>query len=214
MPRPSTRRQIPSLRRRRSSIAPRKRFVLFCEGKNTEPGYFEAIKRYYVSTLVEIECVPAAGVPLTIAKRAKAHVRSHGRHRRDSFEKDDEVWAVFDRDEHIHFAEAVNLCHDQGIRVARSNPCFELWLILHKREFDAVLDRHQILKQLERVRPDYLKDSKTLDFDDLVVDAHDAETRAKRQLARRAEEGAPYNNPSTTVCLLTAAIRDAHANSR
>ena len=99
--------------------------------------------------------------------------------------------------------------------VARSNPCFELWLILHERDFDAMLDRHQIQAELARIRSDYDKDgSKTLDFDDLVKRVSEAEDRAARQLARRGEERIPYNNPSTTVGMLTNAIRVADAKSR
>ena len=214
VPRRSSRR-VPSLGRHRPSLEPRKRFLLFCEGKNTEPGYFEAIKRAFASTLLDIQSVPAAGVPFTIAEKATEYVRSRRRRRKHSFEKDDEVWAVFDRDEHNRFEEAVLLCRNGGVRVARSNPCFELWLILHEREFDAVIDRYQMQKELARIRTDYDKDgSKRLDFDELVARVHEAEERANKQLARRKEERIPYNNPSTTVGMLTAAVRDAHANSR
>lgn len=211
----AVRRFIADLQRRPPSLEPRRRFVLFCEGKNTEPGYFGAIKRSCKSTFVDIESIPAVGVPSTIAKEATDYVRSLPRRRKHSFEAQDEVWAVFDRDEHDNFEEAVRRCQGKGVKVARSNPCFELWLILHEKNFDAVLNRHQIQAELARIRPDYdMGGSKTLDFDDMVMRVGDAENRAARQLARRKEERIPYNNPSTTVGILTAAIRNADAKSR
>ena len=209
------RRRIPNLRRRRSFLEPRKKFLLFCEGRNTEPGYFDAIKRSCASTLIDIESVPGVGVPQTIAQKATQHVESLPRRRRHSFEDQDEVWAVFDRDEHDGFDEAVRLCGDRGVRVARSNPCFELWLMLHEQDFDAMCDRHQMQTRLAAVRSDYDRGgSKKLDFDDLITGVAEAEVRAERQLARRREEGIPYNNPSTTVGMLTAAIREADGKSR
>ena len=208
----SHRRAIADLRRRSASLEPRRRFLLYCEGKNTEPGYFDAIGRSVQSALVDIESVPAVGVPLTIARKAIERLRSP-RRRKNSFEVRDEVWAVFDRDEHVGFNEAVNLCEQAGVGVARSNPCFELWLILHERDFDAMCNRHRIQDELARLRPDYEQSgSKTLD--DLVARVRDAEKRAARQLVRRRQEGIAYNNPSTTVGQLTQAIRDAAAKSR
>lgn len=189
--------------------------MLFCEGKKTEPGYFDAIRRAFQSALVDIKTVPGVGVPLTIATKATDHVRSLPRRRKNSFESQDEVWVVFDRDEHEKFNEAVNLCEQAGIGVARSNPCFELWLILHDRDFDALRDRHQIQNELAKIRPDYDKSgSKTLDFDELIERVTDAEERAAKQLARRKQESIPYHNPSTTVGQLTCAIRVASAKSR
>ena len=49
---------------------------------------------------------------MTIAKAAVAYAKSEGlvprsRRRKHSFEKQDQVWAVFDRDEHPEFQQAV-----------------------------------------------------------------------------------------------------------
>jgi hypothetical protein len=41
-----------------------------------------------------------------------------------------EVWIVCDRDGHAHAAKAIEL-KSENIHVAFSNPCFELWLLLH-----------------------------------------------------------------------------------
>ena len=165
--------------------------------------------------MVDIETVPAVGVPLTIAEKAKERVRLSPRRRKQSFEANDQVWAVFDRDEHEQFDTAVHLCESLGIKVARSNPCFELWLILHERDFDSMLDRHQIQKELAKLRPEYDKSgAKEVDFYELIQRVEVAEDRAAKQLTRREEEHSPFNNPSTTVGSLTGAIRAAAKKSR
>lgn len=94
-----------TLARRSASRPPLKKFTIFCEGKNTEPGYFQALRSFLRSALIEIETLGAAGTPYTIARTAIESLKSaglSGRNRRklNSYEENDEIWAVFDRDEH------------------------------------------------------------------------------------------------------------------
>ncbi len=211
------RRRTPGLKRRGPRREPKRRFVLFCEGARTEPAYFDAIKRGCASTLIAVEIVGAAGVPMTIAERAaeEANARGHRRRKRDSFEEDDEIWAVFDRDRHPHFKDAVQRCEDHGVGVARSDPCFELWLILHERDYDRPCDRREAQRELERLHPKYDRSgSKTPDCDDMVRRVEEAEKRAEAQLHLRKEQGDPFGNPSTTVFQLTRAIRDADERAK
>ena len=96
---------------------------------------------------------------MTIATEAVEFAQSLGlttksRRRKNSFEKNDEVWAVFDRDEHPKFDEAVSLCESNGLGVARSNPCFELWLILHERDYDRPDHRDAVQRELKNLRPE------------------------------------------------------------
>ena len=144
---------------------------------------------------------------MTVAKRA---VKEAGRAKPDSFEEGDQVWAVFDRDKHPRFGEAVALCREHGIGVASSDPCFELWLILHEREYDRLCGPDEAQKELASLRPEYdRRGAKTVDCDDLANRVEEAEERAEAQLQRRTEEGAPFGNPSTTVGRLTHEIRKA-----
>lgn len=210
------RRTTSTLKRRGPSREPKRRFTLFCEGKNTEPAYFEAIKHAYPSTQIYVRIERGVGVPHTVAEKAIVFAKSEGlarnsRRKRDSFEEGDEVWAVYDRDEHPRFQEAVDRCEQHGIKVGRSNPCFEVWLILHVLDYDQPNTRHQVQKVLQNLRPDYdKKGSKILDCDDLVSRVQDAEQRGEKQLKRREQGGEPYGNPSTTVGRLCRAIREAH----
>ena len=214
------RRRTGRIRRRGSRREPKVRFILFCEGRNTEPAYFSAIKKVWTGALVSIESRRGVGVPITIAQEALKFARSEGlarggRRRRNLFEEGDEVWAVFDRDEHERYDEAVNLCEANGIGVARSNPCFEVWLILHEQDYDRPDDRHQAQRELERLRPEYDGEgAKVPDCEEMVVRVRQAEERGQVLLRRREDEMEPHGRPSTTVGDLTKAIREADGRVR
>lgn len=178
--------------------------------------YFRALQQYFIGAIIDIEILGAAGVPTTIARKAVAEaasIRRNNRKRNQSFGQLDEVWAVFDQDAHLHVAQAIAQCRDAGVGVAYSNPCFELWLALHIQDFDQACDRHTIQKHLEGVCPEYDRNSgKSPNCNKLVKSVSIAETRAISQFQRRIDEGSSMGPPSTTVHLLTIALREASAS--
>jgi hypothetical protein len=199
------------LKRAKATRDPKRRFIIYCEGENTEPGYFEALRRSFGrNALIELDVVPT-GDPKTIAERAVIRAKAL-RRSRDSFERDDPVWAVFDRDEwpqSIYF-NAIKICESQGVWIGRSNPCFEVWLILHEQDYDSLDDRHGVCKHLSTLHPEYdHKGAKTCDCNEMITRVEEAEERATKLLKRRENEGSPHGRPSTTVGDLTKAIRAA-----
>ena len=195
----------PLLRRRNAMREPKRKFTIVCEGRNAEPDYFRALQAAVRDALVELVIEPAAGVPMTIALRAIDIRRPSGK--RASYEDNDEVWAVFDRDTHPKFNEAVNLCETKHVGVARSNPCFEMWLILHYTDFDRPGGHRAVQAHLQAICPEYDPTrAKRLDCVLLMDQRAVAERRAERQLADREAEGNPFGEPSTTVFMLTKAI--------
>ena len=89
-------RAAPNLKRRRHHREPKRRFILLCEGRKTEPAYFDAIRCACSSTLIAVHAHPGAGVPYTIAVKATEHAKRYkrdgrSRRRRDSFEERDQV---------------------------------------------------------------------------------------------------------------------------
>jgi hypothetical protein len=196
-------------------VAPKRKFIVVCEGMNTEPNYFRALQQHFKNTLIAIE--PIGGDPKAVVDRAVKCIETLGlikgrrRGKMDSFELLDEVWAVFDRDEHPHFESAINRCLAKNIGIARSNPCFEVWLILHFEDFDKPDDRHEVQKYLQTICPEYDPNSgKTLDCERALGNLHEAETRALRQLDNRKKEGAEFGVPSTTVFQLINKLRTAN----
>jgi hypothetical protein len=109
----------------------------------------------------------------------------------------------------------VNRCESKGVKVARSNPCFELWLILHVSEYHRPDGRAAVQVHLEALCPDYdSKKGKKPDCARFIAHVQLAEKRAEKQLRDREDEGNRFGPPSTTVFQLTRAIREASALSR
>ncbi len=132
--------------------------------------------------------------------KKKSSDKRRKRHPEDAY---DEVWAVFDRDEHPHFAEACQKARDNEVGLAVSNPCFELWLLLHIRDQTAPLDRYQARTLLAACNA---SDDKHVDFA-LYAPQLDCACDRACELDRRAQEGATDGNPTTTVYKLVACIK-------
>lgn len=201
-------RHLRGLSRRGPVRDPKIRLVIICEGENTEPQYLKDFARHVGNPLVEIEVVGGAGVPMTLVDRAiEARRRLL---RRDGYQNGDMVWAVFDRDEHPQVADARARAAANHVHVAYSNPCFELWLILHFEDFDAPDDRHQVQYKLAGIDRAYdAKASKIVDFNLLAQRFEAAVTRARRIRQRRIDEGDAWGAPYTDVdCMMTLIHRN------
>jgi RloB-like protein len=120
----------------------------------------------------------------------------------------DEFWCVFDVEwpkNHPGLLEAVQQAHANGIHLAISNPCFELWLILHFQDHTAWLDNNQA-RRLRR-RLDNSTD-KGLDAAKYMPFAADAARRAAVLDTRHLKDGTvlPHDNPSSGMHRLLAAV--------
>ncbi|MBT9561263.1 MAG: RloB domain-containing protein [Myxococcales bacterium] len=186
---------------------PRQRLLVVCEGRVTEPEYLDGLRSHLRNPLVTIEVVPGAGVPLTLVKSAKSRkLEAIDRAKR---EKDDnllfdQVWCVFDVDDHPHIPDAAQMARDNGIYIAISNPCFELWLLLHVREPPGMQPRKEVARMLKRHLPDY---DKHLKPQRLLTGIEDAVLRAERLDLRAEDAGSPGCNPTTGVYRLVRALR-------
>lgn len=209
-------RKLSELKRRKPFIAERQRFILICEGEKTEIAYFNALKAQYRGAQILIEYVAPAGVPITIRDKVRARmVLLRQEQRSNSSAKADTVWAIFDQDEHLKVTEAIAGCEAAGAQVAYSNPCFEVWLILHHEDYHAADDHHQVQKRYQKLDPTYdPSGSKTPDCAYLMDHVEKAEQFGENQCKRREEEDTPFGRPSTTVYNLTRAIRAAVEASR
>lgn len=199
------------LRRALRQIPQRKKFVLFCEGANTEPDYFACIKAHYGRKLAGIQCEPASGSGMKLAEKAVEFKKGKKRNSRGkSWNLIDEVWAVFDDDDNPDSIDAINHCQRNNVGVAFSNPCFELWLILHDSEYEKSDDKKSVQNHFAKFCPDYDPScSKSADFSSFVPKIEHAEGRATKQRQLREEDGDKWKRPSTSVGDLTIAIRKA-----
>jgi hypothetical protein len=186
---------------------PKHRILVVCEGKVTEPEYFKALQHEFRNRLVHVEIDKQAGVPLTVVKRAidmDSRATEEAEQNRDGDLKYDDVWCVFDVDEHPKLTEALELAQTSGVNVAVSNPCIELWALLHFREQNEQIHRHDAQRALKKFMPKY---DKLLDFDRMKAGYTEAVERARSLQKTAKTTGEPNRNPSTGVHLLTELIR-------
>lgn len=210
-----SRREFPSLTRRKSKFNPKKKFILCCEGKNTEPLYFESIRNFFKNSLIAIQNHRDLGSPDLIADFAARKARELKiKKKTDSMAQHDEIWVLFDKDNFDCFFDAIKKCEQIGVKVACSVPCFELWLALHFGEYERPCVSSEIQKHLESLCEEYKKSKgKTIKFEKILHKIEDAERRAEKMIRRQEEEGfARFSSPYTSVFNLTRAIRQSNFN--
>jgi hypothetical protein len=110
---------------------------------------------------------------------------------------------VFDVDEHPNLREARDMAKGNDIELAISNPCFELWLVLHFRDNPGLHHRHALQSMMKAFVPNY---DKKVDFATYAPGYRDALTRARRLAGQAADDEEPHRNPTTGVFMLTELI--------
>lgn len=105
-------------------------FIVGCDDQYAPDQYFGFFKltRVHVHVVPTVDGTSTAKAVLDrVIERAKA----------GALEEDDELWMVLDTDHCIEgthlagFIGALAEAERQGVRIALSRPCFELWLLLH-----------------------------------------------------------------------------------
>jgi hypothetical protein len=178
-------------------------FLIVCEGEKTEPNYFRS---FPVSTRPEIDIVGAGCETIAVVNRAKK-LREHRSY--------DRVWCVFDRDPSKvnntkqRFNDAMQLARKEGIEVAYSNECFEIWYLLHFNFYNTPIPRSDYGKMLTKLLGyDYEKNS-----DDMYTVLEERQTQAIKYAQKLLVSYNPHNpesdNPATTVHLLVEELNNA-----
>jgi hypothetical protein len=173
-----------------------KRFLIVCEGKETEPNYFSSFKNE-LKTIAFLQIEGKGMVSLSLVKEAKRLKDDDGEY--------DEVWCVFDRDfksennNQQNFNEAIKYAKRNNINLAASNDAFELWFLLHYEYYSSETHRSnykKILSHKKRLGTKYEKNS-----EDMYEKLKDKQSEAIKNATRLWNEcNGNYNtNPSTTV---------------
>ncbi len=186
--------------------AARRQILVFVEGKRTEEGYIRFWAREHRDKII-VNIDERRADPMSLVRRAIDRAEWERREeRRQRGSAHDEVWCVFDVDTHPRLAEAMRLADRHGIRVAVSNPCIELWFVLHFEDQTAEISS----KAVQARSAEFLKCKKTLTHDALALlaDRHDeAATRARALDKKHAGDGRPRrSNPSSELWRLIDAI--------
>jgi hypothetical protein len=177
----------------------RKRFLIVCEGKQTEPNYFTGFQNE-LRTIAFMQIEGKSMVSLSLVKEAKRLKDEDGEY--------DEVWCVLDRDfksennNQQNFNAAIELANRNQINLAVSNDAFELWFLLHYEYYSSTTHRSDLITMLcdkKRLGTKYKKNS---------ADMYEKLKEKQPEAIKNAENlwnncNCNYNtNPSTTVFLL------------
>jgi hypothetical protein len=188
---------------------------IYCEGEKTEPNYLNS---YLDEHFPGNRTLKVARVEPTKKNTPEALVDEAVDTKRAS-PKGDIFWVVYDRESEqkypgsIH-ARARNKADSNGIEIALSNVCFEVWFLLHFEEnagpyvsYDDLYKRSPLRKHL----PGYDKGVRNI-YNLLREHVDTARTNAKK-LNRKTEQGADPDwtrpdqwNPYTNVPELLDAI--------
>lgn len=167
-------RQARQLERKLGRRASYDRILIVSEGSKTEPNYFEEIRSTFRLHTANVVVRPSelGTAPLQVVHYAKQLFLEGDKHRkiqRLAFEK---VFAVFDRDDHDSYSDALNAAKSLDGKLRNDNrqvicfqavpsiPSFELWLLLHFENVQSQIDRHEVLRRLKKHIPQYEKGCK------------------------------------------------------
>jgi hypothetical protein len=197
------------LKRRVAIRSPRKTLVVFCEGKRTEPEYLDALKRQpsvrdIAAVDIRVETDHGGSVPRTLVSMA-IDARSRAI---DEEGEIDEFWCVFDVEwprNHPDLKDAIEQARQNCIHLAVSNPCFEIWLILHFQDQSAWLDNddaRRLRRKLDRSTDKGLNAATYMPLVSLAA-------QRAAELDNRHMQNAtvfPHDNPSSGMHRLVASV--------
>ncbi|WP_433391056.1 RloB family protein [Micromonospora sp. KLBMP9576] len=163
--------------------------LIATNGKSTEVAYFEGLKQEpWVRPRVVV--VVEGGSPVDLVRGAAR------RRQRDDF---DEAWAVCDVDDYPT-RPATREADANDVQLAWSNPCFEVWLLLHYGNCAGYVENAKKARDLLR-KHDPNWDKTALNFARFRDRIEDALRRADRL------DPPPEGNPSTAVGRIITTLR-------
>ena len=194
------RKKARQLSRRAGVRSPKKTVYVFCEGEKTEQDYLRALRRSdRVVGNVHIQVDPAAAAPKDLVMRAIKKIQDR---------EVDECWCIFDveaPDAHPNIESIVRTAEKHGVRIAVSNPCFELWLVLHHHDVTRYVTTKEIVRQSKEIDG---RDSKGIDGSLYMKNLDQAGQRADKLRQRHLHDGTrfPHDNPSSRMVDFVRAV--------
>ena len=125
-------------------------YLIVCEGKKTEPNYFNGLKKkinekYGNKVDVLIPNIEVKGTGMNTTSLVK-YTQKTVNHANKVY---GQVWVVFDKDDYNdeQFNLAIENCN---YNVAWSNPNFELWLLSHFKKVNRCISKDDVLQELSK----------------------------------------------------------------
>lgn len=182
---------------------PKNVMLIIAEGK-TEKIYFEGLKER--NTNVEVK------IPNTTPTDASNLVdlcKYHMKKNELDLSGGDVAICVMDvlGNDPKNLDEAIFEAKRVGITVALSNPCFELWFLLHYREINHRIDCSEAIKLLHKYISGY---NKTKDYSDILKPHINEAVKRAKYLQGNTDDCLPQSiiekNPSTDVHIIVSRL--------
>ena len=134
------------MRERREAFRDARLIVIASEGKDTERIYLRALAKEYTNPRVHVHILERSedeqnnSSPEHVLKQLNDYKGHY------ELESDDELWLVVDRDrwtEAMLSRVATECAQDDYMHMALSNPCIELWLLLHLVDVTSLTSEEQ-----------------------------------------------------------------------
>lgn len=122
------------IRERREAFRDARLIVIASEGKDTERIYFKALAKEYTNPRVHVHILKRSEEEKNNSSPEHVLEQLNEYKCQYELEADDELWLVTDKDlwtEAMLSRVATECMQDVSMHMALSNPCFELWLLLH-----------------------------------------------------------------------------------
>lgn len=166
-------------------------FYVFCEGKKTEPYYLDHYIRNHCSgfSFIQINRIKLddiVKIPKTNKTDPISLVNLAIKQKSASPSPDlDRYWCAFDREAENKVKakipiKALETATENGIEVAFSNVCFEVWLLLHKQDGCASFDSFDDLFRRSNLTIYYPKYSKGSHREFEAAEIANARKRARK----------------------------------
>ena len=122
-----------------------RRIYIFTEGSVTEPKYFREFIQYFKISQAQVKVTDresTASSPESVIKEMDYYKKSN------PFKTKNDIYCmVIDTDRWgKNLKVAVDDARQRGYLVALSNPCFEIWLLMHFQDADTILKNVNLLK--------------------------------------------------------------------
>ena len=189
-------------------------YLIVCEGKQTEPNYFNGLKQTInkkygnkVEVLIPSIDVKGTGINTTSLVKYTQRTINH------SNKVYGQVWVVFDKDDYNdeQFDSAIKNC---DYNVAWSNPNFEVWLLAHFKKVNRYISKDDVLQELSKEFQkkglgDYTKNDANI-FDKVTNEGklHTAIKNCEYMEELNKEGQASQRNPMTKVYKIVYELKE------
>lgn len=180
---------MPKYRKPQERIV-RPTFFVFCEGE-TEEEYVRFLRSHF-RVPIEID-TSVTGLGLT-----KEHIERYKRGKTTMTKDRDFLIFDLDRPEILPRLEAIS-----DATIIATNPCFELWYLLHYTDQKAALSSEDCIKKLMKADPKYKKGHIDSSLRDILTEKMD-------EAAERASALKIHGNPSSDIPKLISILKQSN----